>query len=129
MIKYKKILVLKIENPYLGCALWVILSVFFIACATSFGYFIAPEADGSGIPEMKCILSGVEMPKYLSWKTLFSKVFGLIFCAGALSIGKEGPHVHIAGIVGHRVLKFPFFADFAFPIIFRPKIKVTEPMR
>ena len=42
---------------------------------------------------------------------MFSKVFGLIFCAGALSIGKEGPHVHIAGIVGHRVLKFPFFAD------------------
>lgn len=109
MIKYKKVLVFMIENPYLGCFIWVLISIIFICFATSFGYFIAPEIDGSGIPEVKGILSGVELPKYLSMKTLICKIFGLICCSGSLSIGKEGPHVHLAAIVAYRVLKMKIF--------------------
>jgi len=111
MIISKKTLISSISNPYLGCLVWVTISIVFILFATSFGYFISPEADGSGIPEVKGILSGVEMPKHLSWKTLFSKVFGLICCAGALSVGKEGPHVHISTIVASKVLKLKVFSE------------------
>jgi hypothetical protein len=37
---------------------------------------------GSGIPEMKTIISGIEMPQYLSFRTLVAKIVGLI-CAQA----------------------------------------------
>jgi chloride channel 2 len=109
LIQSKKVLVHSIETESLACLAWVLISLLFIMCATSFGYFFAPEADGSGLPEVKSIISGVEMPGYLTLKTLICKVFGLICCSGALSIGKEGPHAHIALIVAHQTLKLPLF--------------------
>jgi len=66
---------------------------------------------GSGIPEMKCILSGIEIARYLNFKTLVAKILGLIFAfAGGLSIGKEGPMVHICSIICSLLSKFPLFA-------------------
>ena len=109
LIITKRYLATGFENPVLGYFCWIGISTIMIICATSFGYFFAPEADGSGIPEVKSILSGVEMPNYLTWKTLASKVCGLVCCSGALSIGKEGPHVHISTIIAHKILKFPIF--------------------
>ena len=109
LIKGKKNLALSIENPYISWAVWVSISLLFITCATSFGYFFAPEADGSGIPEVKSIISGVEMPSYLTKKTLICKTLGLVCCSGALSVGKEGPHAHIAAIIAHQVLYFNYF--------------------
>jgi chloride channel 2 len=109
LISGKKILTHQIENPYLGCLTWIFISLIFITAATSFGYFFSPEADGSGIPEVKAILSGVDLPKYLTLKTLICKIFGLICCSGALSIGKEGPHAHLAAILSKQTLDFKAF--------------------
>lgn len=36
--------------------------------------FIAPEAAGSGIPEVKAYLNGVDAPAIFSLRTLFVKV-------------------------------------------------------
>src|SRR5690348_2837473 len=59
---------------------------------------------------MKCILSGIEMNRYLNFRTLISKSIGLIMAyASGLSIGKEGPFVHIASILGSLLTKLPFF--------------------
>ena len=40
-------------------------------------YILTSSHLGSGIPEMKTIISGIDMPQYLSFKTLFTKVLGL----------------------------------------------------
>lgn len=60
-------------------------------------YFIAPMAKGSGIPEVKTILGGFVLPEALEAKTLFTKIIGLMLSVSSgLSLGKEGPLVHVA---------------------------------
>lgn len=57
--------------------------------------FIAPEAAGSGIPEVKAYLNGVDAPNVLSPKTLIVKVLGSIGAVSAgLYLGKEAPLLH-----------------------------------
>jgi len=59
-------------------------------------------AAGSGIPEVKTILSGFVIRKFLGLKTLLVKAVGLtLSVASGLSLGKEGPFVHIACCVGN----------------------------
>lgn len=90
--------------------IWVGYSLAFAFVAACVGRWISVDAEGSGIPEMKAILSGLKMPKYLSLQTLAGKVIGLISAyAAGLSIGREGPFVHIAGIVAHRLCKLNCF--------------------
>ncbi|KAG8987989.1 hypothetical protein FRB90_003038, partial [Tulasnella sp. 427] len=64
-------------------------------------------ASGSGIPEIKTILSGFVIHGYLGGMTLFTKSVGLaLSVASGLSLGKEGPFVHIASCVGNIVSRF-----------------------
>lgn len=59
-------------------------------------------AAGSGVAEVKVILSGFVLHGYLGVKTLVFKALGLILSvASGLSIGKEGPYVHVAACVGN----------------------------
>jgi chloride channel 3/4/5 len=59
-------------------------------------------AAGSGVAEVKVILSGFIIRGYLGLRTLVFKTLGLILSvASGLSIGKEGPFVHIATCVGN----------------------------
>eukprot|EP01018_Ginkgo_biloba_P024751 Gb_03967 [translate_table: standard] len=67
--------------------------------------YIAPAAAGSGIPEVKAYLNGVDAPAILAPSTLFVKIFGSIGAvSGGLDVGKEGPLVHtgacIASLLG-----------------------------
>ena len=60
------------------------------------------SAAGSGVAEVKVILSGFVLHGYLGLKTLLIKTIGLIFAvASGLSLGKEGPFVHIATCIGN----------------------------
>jgi chloride channel 3/4/5 len=62
--------------------------------------------SGSGISEVKCILSGFVIHGYLGFWTLFTKSVGLaLSVASGLSLGKEGPFVHIASCVGNIVCR------------------------
>lgn len=64
-------------------------------------------AAGSGIPEIKTILSGFVIRGYLGSWTLGVKSVGLaLSVASGLSLGKEGPFVHIASCVGNIVSRF-----------------------
>lgn len=67
-------------------------------------------ASGSGVPEVKTILSGFVIRKFLGGYTLVSKVFALVFAiASGMSVGKEGPYVHLATAVGNVMARFfPF---------------------
>lgn len=60
------------------------------------------SAAGSGVAEVKVILSGFVLHGYLGVKTLLLKTLGLILSvASGLSLGKEGPYVHIAACIGN----------------------------
>lgn len=61
-------------------------------------------AAGSGIPEIKTILSGFVIHGYLGGWTLLTKSAGLALSVGSgLSLGKEGPLVHMSSCVGNIV--------------------------
>ncbi|PNS17463.1 hypothetical protein CAC42_7146 [Sphaceloma murrayae] len=59
-------------------------------------------AAASGVAEVKVILSGFVLHGYLGVKTLVAKSLGLILSVGSgLSVGKEGPYVHVATCIGN----------------------------
>ena len=56
--------------------------------------YIEPLSGGSGIPEIKCFLNGIDLPRIVRFKTLACKVVGLVFSVAAgLPLGMEGPMV------------------------------------
>lgn len=62
----------------------------------------APYACGSGIPEIKTILSGFIMRGYLGkWTLLIKTLTMMMAVAAGLSLGKEGPLVHVACCCGN----------------------------
>ncbi|KAH6615078.1 chloride channel-like protein 3 [Boeremia exigua] len=70
-------------------------------------------AAGSGIPEIKTILSGFSIPSFLSFRVLVVKAFGAVFAVSTgMCLGKEGPFVHISTCVGYLVGNFfPKYKD------------------
>uniref|UniRef100_A0A7E4VYC5 Chloride channel protein n=1 Tax=Panagrellus redivivus TaxID=6233 RepID=A0A7E4VYC5_PANRE len=101
-----------------GCA-WVVLSAWaiynciLVGIGAALVLFVSPVAAGSGIPQIKCFLNGVQIPGVVRLKTLFAKAIG-VSCsvAGGLAAGKEGPMIHsgaviAAGISQGRCLTFP----------------------
>ncbi|KAL5313787.1 hypothetical protein ACEPPN_018209 [Leptodophora sp. 'Broadleaf-Isolate-01'] len=70
-------------------------------------------AAGSGIPEIKTILSGFVIPHFLDFKVLFVKAVGATFAVSTgLCLGKEGPFVHISTCVGYLVANlFPKYRE------------------
>ncbi|GAB4849161.1 hypothetical protein Ancab_003971 [Ancistrocladus abbreviatus] len=64
--------------------------------------YIAPAAAGSGIPEVKAYLNGVDAYSILAPSTLFVKIFGSIFgVAAGFIVGKEGPMVHTGACIAN----------------------------
>eukprot|EP00927_Polykrikos_kofoidii_P072099 TRINITY_DN68253_c0_g1_i1.p1 TRINITY_DN68253_c0_g1~~TRINITY_DN68253_c0_g1_i1.p1 ORF type:complete len:839 (-),score=106.52 TRINITY_DN68253_c0_g1_i1:56-2572(-) len=61
-----------------------------------------PRAKGSGIPCVKASASGFAVARSFSVACLFVKTIGLAMVVGAgLSLGKEGPLIHIGGCWAH----------------------------
>ncbi|KAK6627433.1 H(+)/Cl(-) exchange transporter 3 [Polyplax serrata] len=92
-----------------GAASYIISYFFYICWALLFASLaaalvraFAPYACGSGIPEIKTILSGFIIRGYLGKWTLIIKSVGIMLAVSAgLSLGKEGPMVHIACCIGN----------------------------
>lgn len=60
-----------------------------------------PEAVGSGIPEIKAFLNGVNIMKSVQPSVLLTKLVGVCFSVAAgLPLGKEGPMIHVGAIAG-----------------------------
>ncbi|XP_066296030.1 H(+)/Cl(-) exchange transporter 6-like isoform X2 [Branchiostoma lanceolatum] len=90
---------------YLVLSLLVLLA-FNLTFTFISGLFTAAEplAAGSGIPEVKCYLNGVKVPRVVRLFTLVCKAVGVLFSvAGGLLVGKEGPMIHSGAVIGAGV--------------------------
>ncbi|XP_048019641.1 chloride channel protein 2a isoform X4 [Megalobrama amblycephala] len=95
------------NNMLLQYLAWVTYPVVLITFSAGFTQILAPQAVGSGIPEMKTILRGVVLKEYLTFKTFVAKVIGLTCALGSgMPLGKEGPFVHVASLCAALLSKF-----------------------
>ncbi|PAV86995.1 hypothetical protein WR25_12720 isoform D [Diploscapter pachys] len=89
-----------------ACFCWLFHITLLTFLAAFICHLISKQAVGSGIPEVKVIMSGFKMPNYLTLKTLVAKMLGLTLAiGGGLPIGKEGPFVHVGAIVSTLLTK------------------------
>jgi chloride channel 3/4/5 len=90
-------------SPYaISYFCYAIVAVIFAVLAASLVRMFAPYACGSGIPEIKTILSGFIIRGYLGkWTFLIKAVSIMLAVAAGLSLGKEGPMVHMACCTGN----------------------------
>ncbi|XP_033178530.1 H(+)/Cl(-) exchange transporter 7 [Bombus impatiens] len=83
--------------PYL---LWLAFNFAPVLIGAILVSYIEPVAAGSGIPQVKCYLNGVKMPRVVRIKTLVVKTIGVICTVvGGLAGGKEGPMIHSGAVV------------------------------
>ncbi|CAD6891444.1 unnamed protein product [Tilletia controversa] len=102
------------------CADWVpwahwafpawLIYILFAGCLAAAGAHLvrafAPYAAGSGISEIKCILAGFVINGYLgAWTFVIKSLTLPLAIASGLSVGKEGPAVHVACCIGNLVAK------------------------
>lgn len=80
------------------------IAVFFGVIAAFLVKRFAPHAAGSGVPEIKTVLSGVVIRGYLSSWAFVVKIIGLAFSvASGLNLGKEGPFVHLVSVLANML--------------------------
>ncbi|GAB1869003.1 Chloride channel protein [Camponotus japonicus] len=83
--------------PYM---MWLVLNMVPVLIGAILVSYIEPVAAGSGIPQVKCYLNGVKIPRVVRIKTLAVKTIGVICTVvGGLAGGKEGPMIHSGAIV------------------------------
>uniref|UniRef100_A0A1A8MUS5 Chloride channel protein n=2 Tax=Nothobranchius TaxID=28779 RepID=A0A1A8MUS5_9TELE len=84
--------------------LWAVLNCAFVMVGAIMVACFEPIAGGSGIPQIKCYLNGVKIPRVVRLKTLVVKVLG-VMCSvvGGLAVGKEGPMIHSGAVIAAGV--------------------------
>ncbi|KAM5536604.1 hypothetical protein V8D89_009699 [Ganoderma adspersum] len=81
----------------LQAVIYIALSIAFAGSSALLVMTYAPYAFHTGIPEIKAILSGYVLDQFLGPWVLLIKAVGLALAvASGLSLGKEGPLVHVA---------------------------------
>uniref|UniRef100_A0A3P8UZF6 Chloride channel K n=1 Tax=Cynoglossus semilaevis TaxID=244447 RepID=A0A3P8UZF6_CYNSE len=90
-------------NNVLQFFCWTLYPACLCAVGSLFSQNISPFSTGSGIPEVRTMLVGIQMSHYLSLTNMFTKFLGLICTLAAGStvfLGKVGPFVHLSTMVG-----------------------------
>nr|XP_033778147.1 chloride channel protein ClC-Ka isoform X1 [Geotrypetes seraphini] len=81
---------------------WTVYPIALTAFSTGFAQSITPHSGGSGIPELKTILTGVILEEYLTIKNFGAKVVGLtctLAAGSTIFLGKVGPFVHLSSMI------------------------------
>ncbi|KAG5177199.1 chloride channel [Tribonema minus] len=82
----------------------------FVMASAMLTQFLCPLAAGGGVPEMKTVLSGSINPALLSPLLVVVKLSGLVLAVAAgLSVGKEGPLIHVSCALAELVMAMPAF--------------------
>ncbi|KAH0556389.1 hypothetical protein GP486_005691 [Trichoglossum hirsutum] len=85
---------------------FILYSILFAACASILVKNYAIYAKHSGIPEIKTVLGGFVIRRFMSSWTLVVKSLGLCLAvASGLWLGKEGPLVHVACCCANLFMK------------------------
>jgi chloride channel 2 len=92
---------------------WLWYELFALALAL-LSFFVSQalcqDSTGGGIPDVKTVLSGTVKPTTLSFRMLLAKGLGLpIALAAGLSVGREGPFVHMACCLADCLMRLPCF--------------------
>ncbi|XP_044138421.1 chloride channel protein ClC-Ka [Bufo gargarizans] len=90
------------DNTLLRYLSWIVYPIALIAFSTGFAQSITPHSGGSGIPELKTILTGVILEEYLTIKNFGAKVVGLtctLSAGSTMFLGKVGPFVHLSSMI------------------------------
>ncbi|MCJ1457109.1 hypothetical protein MMC28_007475 [Mycoblastus sanguinarius] len=89
-----------------GYIFYILYSVFFAFCASILVTNFATYAKQSGIPEIKTVLGGFVIRRFMGLWTLIVKSLGLCLAvASGLWLGKEGPLVHVACCCANLLMK------------------------
>jgi H+/Cl- antiporter ClcA len=100
-------------NYWLRYATWIVFNVSCVMLSACVGYFtqylmsfyreyLSRDAEGSGLPEMKAVLAGVHLSKFLSINALIGKFIGVtIAIIGGLSFGRYGAFVHMSSVIAY----------------------------
>jgi chloride channel 3/4/5 len=87
-------------------SVFVLLSVLFATCASLLVVNFSLYAKQSGIPEVKVVLGGFVIRRFLGAWTLIVKSLGLCLAvASGMWLGKEGPLVHVACCCANLFMK------------------------
>ncbi|XP_050217220.1 chloride channel protein CLC-d isoform X2 [Mercurialis annua] len=88
------------KSYFAGFVIYVLFNLALVFSSVYIVTHFAPAAAGSGIPEIKGYLNGVDIPGILLFRTLVGKIFGSIgSVGGGLALGKEGPLVHTGACI------------------------------
>lgn len=99
--KFKTVLNLMSEGNH-GGAFFVfhLICLLFAILVGSLCYY-EPNAIGSGIPEIKAFLNGINISNAITFSVFFVKTIGMsISLATGLPVGKCGPMIHVGSIIG-----------------------------
>ncbi|KAG0464018.1 hypothetical protein HPP92_020087 [Vanilla planifolia] len=92
---------LMVANKYLmAFGVFAVTNFVLTMLAVTITSSIAPASAGSGIPEVRAYLNGVDAPDIFSPSTFLVKIFGCIATVSSLHVGKAGPMVHIGASIG-----------------------------
>uniref|UniRef100_A0A8C4S3Y9 Chloride channel K n=1 Tax=Erpetoichthys calabaricus TaxID=27687 RepID=A0A8C4S3Y9_ERPCA len=81
------------DNMLLKYLSWTVYPTAMTAFSTGFAQSVSPQSAGSGIPELKTILTGVVLEEYLTVKNMGAKIVGMTCTLAAGSpifLGKVG---------------------------------------
>lgn len=92
------------NRAFSGFIVYLLIALTFGVTAAFLVKRFAPHAAGSGVPEIKTVLSGVVIRGYLSSWAFIIKIIGLAFSVSSnLNLGKEGPFVHLVSVLANLV--------------------------
>ncbi|XP_073510682.1 chloride channel protein ClC-Kb-like isoform X2 [Phyllobates terribilis] len=90
------------QYRYLQYFSWVLYHTLLMAVSAGVAKYIAPQAAGSGIPEIKVTLRGVVLAEFFTFRTFIAKLIGVtctLAAGSTIFLGKVGPFVHMATIL------------------------------
>ena len=89
------------DYSILGFVMYVALGTLFAALAAYVVSEMEPFASGSGLPEIRVVLSGFALEGYFSLRTFVVKAVSVVLAVGSgLTLGWEGPMVHLTCCLG-----------------------------